>query len=301
MTTFVLGAIIALAAAGLTTLIVSLFSCAVWRTSASLIASRQPRTQTQILAALRLAPICCSAAAATFALIAFLRLEPSNARETLGVVLPFAALVTLGGFGRRVARALAAWRETERTFTGWQMDGTGFPTVAVVGIVRPQLYVSRQVVAACDRAELDAMIAHEMAHVSARDNLTRFMYLCAPFVPAAIARELEEAWITAADEAADDTASTDQQSALALASALTKVARLALNGQSPTLHASAILSGGGIERRVRRLLQRPVAGLPTDLRPFFALTLLVATTIGLSSPVQRLLYEAAEYCVKHLV
>jgi Zn-dependent protease with chaperone function len=301
MTTFALGAIVSLAAAGVTTVVVSLVCWAIWRTSAPLIAAGPPRTQTQVLAALRLAPIWCSVLAATLSLIAFLRLEPPDARDTLGLLLPIAAVATLGGFGRRVARAFAAWRDTERTLTRWQMEGTGFPTVAVVGIVRPQLYVSRQVVAACDRTELDAMIAHEMAHVSARDNLTRFLYLCAPFAPARIARELEEAWISAADEAADDIASTDQQSALALASALTKVARLALNGQSPTLHASAILSDGGIERRVRRLLQQPAASLPIDLRPMFALTLLFATGIGFSSPVQRALYEAAEYCVKHLV
>ena len=100
------------------------------------------------------------------------------------------------------------------------------------------------------------MIAHEAAHVAAHDNLTRLLFLCAPMCPGMshTERELESAWTAASEEAADDLARGDPRSSLALASALTKVSRLAAAQQPPLVHVSAILSGSAIEWRVRRLL-----------------------------------------------
>ena len=51
-----------------------------------------------------------------------------------------------------------------------------FPVVAVVGIVRPQLFVATQVADECTGRELAAIAAHEAAHVESRDNLIRLLF-----------------------------------------------------------------------------------------------------------------------------
>jgi Zn-dependent protease with chaperone function len=173
----------------------------------------------------------------------------------------------------------------------------------VVGIRRPRLYIARQVLAACDQGEVEAMIAHEKAHVSARDNLTRLLFLCA--LPmrglSRVAAEIETSWTKATEEAADDLACRDERSALALASALLKVSRLAAGQRAPLLHASAILSGAVIEHRVRRLLlpRRPACA-PRVFPTIVAAALVLTTAIMLPPPLRRAVYHAAEFCVQYL-
>jgi beta-lactamase regulating signal transducer with metallopeptidase domain len=176
----------------------------------------------------------------------------------------------------------------------------GYPVVAVVGIWHPRLYVARQVVERCDSSELDAIVAHEAAHVDAHDNLTRLLFVAAPVVPyvSGINAEIERAWIAAAEDAADD-AARRERSATALASALTKVARLS-TGRAPQLCASAILSGSGVEHRVRRLLgsapEEPHRGWPSTLTGCVA----AAGLLALSPEALRTVYDFTEHCVRNL-
>jgi beta-lactamase regulating signal transducer with metallopeptidase domain len=156
--------------------------------------------------------------------------------------------------------------------------------------------------AGCDADELAAMMAHEAAHVAARDNLTRLLFAGAPVVPFAARAflQMESAWVAASEEAADDAARRDERSAVALASALTKVARMA-SGRVPLLHASAILSGSSVEHRVRRLLE--VAPDAPQARSRFVLPVVAmmgALVVAAGSPVLRVAYDIAEYCVRHL-
>jgi hypothetical protein len=66
---------------------------------------------------------------------------------------------------------------------------------------------------------------------------------------------MERDWAKAAEEAADDHAARSASARAAdLAGALVKVARLASGGALMPLPASAFYDGGGVERRVRRLL-----------------------------------------------
>jgi Zn-dependent protease with chaperone function len=172
--------------------------------------------------------------------------------------------------------------------------------VAVVGIVHPRLYVARTVVESCNDEELDAVIAHEAAHLKARDNLTRLLFLCAPTLFLRTFVEIEREWVRAAEEAADDRARTTTNASLALASALTKVARLASRQSAPLLHASAILSGSVVEARVRRLLDSE----PEQTASFGTLRAGVGAGIGFVIGVgvfaQPWLYDVAEFCVRRL-
>ena len=69
----------------------------------------------------------------------------------------------------------------------------------------------------------------------------------------------------------------------------------------PLLHASAILSGSSVEHRVRRLLE--VAPDAPQARSRFVLPVVAmmgALVVAAGSPVLRVAYDIAEYCVRHL-
>lgn len=130
-----------------------------------------------------------------------------------------------------------------------------FPLVAVLGIARPQLFVSRRVIGACSEPELAAIIEHERAHVLRHDNGVRLMMDAAPdllsltALPSAIA----DRWHRAVEQRADDAAGRR----IDLASALVKVARAAADTRALELPASALYGGehaAVLATRIRRLL-----------------------------------------------
>lgn len=336
-----IGAIVAAAAGGTALVIASLVLTVVWRAAGHRLGPVAPRMRACGLAALRLFPAACAVAVTAFVFVAFVSLEPDNMREVLGIALPSMAGASLAIALAAITRTLRAWRETARAiaslsgqafevpgFLGSEVPGfrgsgvrnlgtselrnrgtlelrtidSAFPIVAVVGLWRPRLFIARSVMAACDRDEVNAMIAHESAHVAARDNLTRLLFLCAPVLGAGskTAAEIERAWTKASEEAADDLARDNRTTSLALASALTKVARMAAGTSTPLLHASAILSGSAIEHRVRRLLTTEPSRQHMHALSCVLVLVVAVTTVALSPPVLQTLYEAAEFCVRNL-
>jgi hypothetical protein len=130
--------------------------------------------------------------------------------------------------------------------------------VAVVGVIRPRLFVARSVLHALTPGELQAVAQHEAAHVRARDNVKRWLMACAPSLGwRRTALALERAW----EEAAEHEAERGAQGALDLASALVKTARLAPLGAHLRVPAAAFHGGGDVARRVQDL----VAGAPEAL------------------------------------
>jgi hypothetical protein len=130
------------------------------------------------------------------------------------------------------------------------------PVFAVVGVRRPRLFVSTRVLEALTPAEVEAALAHERAHLAARDNLKRLAMASAPdllrLFPAS--RALEGEWARAAEAMADARASAgDGDTALALAAGLVKVARLTAR-PAAGLPISALHDGGDVEARVRWLV-----------------------------------------------
>jgi len=155
-----------------------------------------------------------------------------------------------------------------------------FPVVAVVGLVRPRLLVARRVLEACTPQQMRAVIAHEAAHLASWDNLKRFAIRSCPdllgLTPAA--RRMERDWSHAAEEAADDRATSAAGSApVDLAEALLAVARLAPEQHGLGAPVSALYERAGVERRVRRLLDR---GARQRRVPVWVIT---ARTLGLTA------------------
>lgn len=268
------------------------------------------RSRASVLAQARLAPLTLSLLALPLVQLAFWRFEPAGHQETPGVALPLMAAAGAGIIAMAVGRATRALAATRQVARAWRMNGiaeavpgwrgrawvvdTAFPVVAVVGVRRPQLYVSADVLRACSAAELAAIAAHEQAHVAARDNLTRVLFVLAPAAGTAAAL-VEDAWASTAEEAAD----LDARAAgdgLTLASALTTVARLAVGvAPAPPVAMSAFIGGDSLESRVRRLLE---PGRPAG-RPFGGLSATAFVSLAVAAATWRLstVYDAAEFLV----
>lgn len=238
-------------------------------------AAQRAAAAADFLLALRLLP---AALATSFVLVlcvpSYVRLEPAATAERVG----FACLL-LGGLGLltwclgllRAARALLAsmlhrrrisQRADEIFLSGHRCSAfvldTRQPVLALAGVVRPCLLVSRSLLQTLSPEELDAALIHETAHRASRDNFRRLLLLLAPetfpfFNPL---RATEQAWSRFAEWAADDRAAAGSaQRAVSLASALLRVARLGAAPALPYLSTSLLASDRDLQSRVDRLLQ----------------------------------------------
>ena len=227
------------------------------------------------LLALRLLP---SVGAGLFALTvvlpAFLVYEPPREVETAGpllLALALLALAVLADGGRRgwqATRAAGRLLRQSASMDCWPVDGgrcvevvdVPDPIVAVVGGWRPRIVAARHVLAACSPEEFSQVLAHEAAHISARDNLKRLLLVLSPdalaWLPAG--GRLVERWRAAAEFEADERAAgADPHKRVALASALIKVARLSAGLARCRPALSMAVAVDDVEGSVRRLLAPP--------------------------------------------
>ena len=268
------------------------------------------RTTASLLVQARLAPLTLSLVCVPLVQLAFWHYEPASKVEPAGAVL---LLLAAAGAWVLAAMVYRTWRcvhATWRVARAWRQAGVAahvpgwngrawivdsrFPVVAVVGVGRGELYVSADVVGACSAAEIAAIAAHERAHVTGRDNLTRVLFALAPAASRAAAR-IERAWAATIEEIADLHARASGDG-VTLAQALTKVARLALGATTPPPVAiSAFIGGDDLEVRVRRLLE-PAQHAGRSLRgmPFMAV---VPAAIAAAIWCLPEIYEAAEFLV----
>jgi len=186
-----------------------------------------------------------------------------------GLIVLLLSAVRLLGSMRQTSALRRAWLAEARPI---DLPASGmpafaldlpFPLVAVLGVLRPRLFISEAVLRECPKHELDAILEHERAHVLGRDNAIRLLMDAAPDllggtrVPAAVAG----AWRQAVEHRADDAATRR----LDLASALVRVARVASASPRMQVPVSALYGGEGtdvIAERVRRL----VGPQPQDAR-----------------------------------
>ena len=277
-----------------------------------------PASRSSLLFRLRLAP-------AAIALIAgfgvslpiFVAFEPFDTDEAVSRTLVVVALAGVCVLARAGWRALAASRATRRVSREWQRLGrridpaslgvkaafpvfaidASFPLVAVVGITRPVLFVAERVLAECSGAQVRAMIAHECAHVDARDNLKRFLLGACPDL-LRIGGRATRTWTSAAEEAADAAAAGARPGcALDLAHALIRVARLAPL-PAPAL-ASSFYPGGDIERRVRRLVD-PVAAPDVPATLTLTLASAVLALVAAALVLAPALHQVMEAVVRRV-
>ena len=259
--------------------LLSLAVVVVWRRAA--VAPTSASVSARRLFLGRLLPSSAGLLAAILVTAGYVRWEERVESEVVGAVAVAVAFAGLAAIARAAAcGAMVFWRtfRIRRALTKSiastlptrplpaSVIDTDFPVVAIVGLFAARLFVARRVLDACSAEEVEAVLAHEHAHVRQHDNLRRLAMAVAPDVLGLCraGRRLEAAWMQAAELAADEWAAARGDSGLHLASALVKVARLAAPPVNP-LPASALYRGEPITERVQRLLDPPAT---TDIRPW---------------------------------
>jgi Zn-dependent protease with chaperone function len=277
---FVLGLSIVLAALLLCNSCTSLIASLVWRILGPRAVNRLSAAScASIVFLLRTFPIALGIVCVSLLLIpAYIEHEPRNGHEPVSVKLALLALVSGIGLALALFRGFAAWRATSRLNSDWLRHAEPidlpqvkipsyrikhqFPVIAIVGVLRPRLFIAEMVFASLGPEELMAAIEHEAGHVVANDNFRRgLMRACRDvLVMIPSGRLLDRAWVEASEAAADEyAAGRGRRVALDLASALVKIARLIPAGLKPAMPAGAFLVGvdevSGVKARVRRLMQ----------------------------------------------
>ena len=278
---FLLGLSIVLAALLLCNSGTSLISSLTWRILGPRAVGRLSAAScASIVFLLRTFPIVLGIVCVCLLLIpAYLEHEPRDGHEPVSLKLALIACASAIGLGLALFRGLAAWRATTRLNSDWLRHAEPinvaqvripsyriqhqFPVIAIVGVLRPRLFIAEQVLASLEQKELIAAIEHEAGHVVANDNLRRgLMRACRDvLVMIPSGRLLDRAWVEASEAAADEyAAGRGRGVALDLASALVKIARLIPAGMKPAMPAGAFLvsteeEASGVKARVRRLMQ----------------------------------------------
>lgn len=228
----------------------------------------------------------------------------------LGAAIVVAAIARAWTAWSRVAQRTRSWMRlaqplalAETTLPAYAID-VDRPLIALVGLFRPTLLITRGLIDALTPAELSAVVAHEIGHVRSFDNLKRLAACAAPDVLRWLgaASTLEQRWMSAAEHSADRLAGRDSaETRCALASALVKVARL--TSVPPVLdHVSTLISGGDITSRVEALLTDREAP-PLRVRRPLRYGLLAAAAIAVAAgylPVLHSVHEVTEILVRAL-
>jgi Zn-dependent protease with chaperone function len=257
----------------------------VWKMLAARANDWSANRRTKVIFALRVFPLAGALIfVAAFLLPAYFLFEPYNAKETITYKLALPALVSAAGAVLALLRVAGKLWKTRRLIKGWRAGAEPvkiadldvpvyrisheFPLIAVVGVFSPTIFVARQIFDALGEAEFRAAVAHELGHIRARDNLRRMILgVCQDslFVIAPFNRRLDRLWAETAEAAADEFAARTgaaeedgAKTALNLAAALVKIARLAPSNARPATLAGASLlteQTDDVTGRVRRLLR----------------------------------------------
>src|SRR5689334_10289187 len=237
------------------------------------------RTRAEILFVMRIGPPVLAIIAIAFFLIpSYLAYEPHTTDESVSWKLGLLAMLSAVGVGLASWRGLRSWLATRSLLREWLATSTrveleaikvptfilqhSFPIIAVVGAIRPRLFIASHVFESLSHEELGAAVAHEYGHLAAGDNFKRSVMRVsrAALLIIPCGRSLDRAWSEASESAADEFAAQQSSSvALNLASALVRIARMIPGGQRHEIPAavSTFLSDDspGVKVRVRRLVE----------------------------------------------
>ncbi|HJY29539.1 MAG TPA: M48 family metalloprotease [Pyrinomonadaceae bacterium] len=280
------------------------------------------RTRAEILFVMRIGPpVLAIIAVVVFMIPSYLAYEPHATAESVSWKLGLLATFSAIGVGLAIWRGLRSWLATRSLLNDWLAASTrvelesitvptfilqhSFPIIAVVGALRPRLFIANHVFESLSHEELVAALAHEYGHLAAGDNFKRSVMRVsrAALLIIPCGRSLDRAWSDASESAADEYAAQKSSLvALNLASALVRIARMIPKGQHQILPASVsgFLANGddlpGVKGRVRRLVELANADphlLVSNASlvrfvPWFVLTLMVVIAITIESRPQVL-------------
>lgn len=294
------------------------------------------RTRAEILFVMRIGPpVIAIVAIAAFMIPSYLTYEPHHTEEVVSWKLGGLAALSAIGVALAFARGVRSWLATRSLLKQWLSSSTQiqldaikvptfvfehpFPIIAVVGAIRPRLFIAAQVLESLSEEEMAAAIDHEYGHLAAHDNFKRSVMRIsrAALLLIPCGRSLDRAWSDASESAADEyAAQRSSLVALNLASALVRIAKMIPKGQQQIMPASvsAFLAGNDDVPRVRTRVRRLVELAGADPRllvssaplvrflPWTALTVVVVTSVMIESRPQVLaaVHQLVEYVVHFL-
>lgn len=263
-----------------------------------------PRSAARLLFALRMTPVLLTLVFVLgFCVPSYLWLEPPVAGERVSFLFLLAALGGLFTFTVplfRGARAVLRTRKYLRACSrnarnsdvaqanaGPLVINEDSALMATAGVVSPRVVVSQAVMDALSEEQKEAAFRHEAAHLAARDNLKKLLFLLTPDLLPLVSGHsiLERGWALYSEWAADDEAvDGDVQRAVSLASALVRVAKIGVRPQPSYLLTSLMDDERGLALRVDRLLHGPLEPIPC-LTPRTLLAGRITLLVGLTSGV----------------
>jgi len=294
------------------------------------------QTRAEILFVMRIGPpVIAIVAIAAFMIPSYLIYEPHKTGEFVSWKLGALAALSAVGVALAIWRGIRSWLATRSLLREWLASATPlrleaidvptfvfrhpFPLIAVVGALRPRLFIADQVLESLSREELAAAIAHECGHLAAHDNFKRSAMRIsrAALLLIPCGRSLDRAWSDASESAADEhAAQRSSLVALNLASALVRIAKMIPKGQQRIMAepiSTFLATDEDIPRvkvRVRRLVElagtdpRQLASSASLVRlvPWLVLTTSVVVSIGIESRPQVLaaVHAFVEQVVKFL-
>ena len=242
------------------------------------------RTRAEILFVMRIGPpVIAIVAILAFMVPSFLMYEPQDTDEYVSWKLGTLAALSAVGVAFATFRGIRSWLATRSLMKQWLTSATPinlneinvpafvfphpFPIIAVVGALRPRLFIADQVMESLSEEELAAAIDHEYGHLAAHDNFKRSVMRIsrAALLLVPCGRSLDRAWSDASESAADEhAAQRSSLVALNLASALVRIAKMIPKGQQQIMpdSVSAFLGHEDTPRvrvRVRRLVELAAA------------------------------------------
>lgn len=307
-------------------LIYAVLSLAAWIVAPSAIRlgeSLKPRFAARLLLALRLSPVAVAAfIVSALCVPSYLWLEPDANAERVGIACCLAALLGLALWTTSFARVLRAIfislryrRRCERESDGTLISNQQAPVLvvdtegavlALAGVFRPRVVVSRGVLQALLPHQLDAALEHERAHQFSHDNLKRFFLLLAPgiFPLSRGFAAMDRSWARFTEWAADDRAAAgDSQRSLSLAEALVRVARMGASPRTSLFVSCLIEDGRDLLIRVDRLLglEAPAEKTPRRMRALFAGISLVIAGLAVAAMMRPVTLYSVHCLLEHLI
>ena len=193
---------------------------------------------------------------------------PHPSDHLLAVALPLAVGLTIAVFlgicGKRLfrewrlARTLVAISGPSHIDPKVRLLDDEEPLAMTVGWWKPTILLSRGLVATVSPGTLDAILAHECAHVRRRDTwMAALDRLAASLLPRSVAAPLVTRITLAREHACDNIAAESVGGPLTVAKALTEVA--AAGVVAPVVGVS--IASGSLEARVAYLLEPPEVSL----------------------------------------
>jgi Zn-dependent protease with chaperone function len=307
---FLLGISLILAFVLIVNVAVAALASAAWRVVSDRITHFSPAAQARVIIGLRVMPVVLAVVfVGAFVAPSYLLLEPHESGETVSLTMALIALASSITVLVATFRVFRTWYVTRRLLKNWLAKATEitvagiagpvhliehpFPVIGVIGIFRPRVFVARHVLDTLDENELAAAIDHENGHRASFDNLKRgVLRMCRDLVILPLGSRLDDAWAETAESAADEFAATKSSaSALDLASALVKIAKIVPQGMTPVLPAGAYLvdKGDEISARVEHLIY--LSETDPQTKPLHSR---IATLIGLAAILAILLLPLVE-------